>query len=178
MSLQKAVTMTDLITLVKSEVDRAMQQLIVRTTIADVDHEKQLIKVKVGDGESGWVEVSGSKSSWTAPEVDQPVIMLNPCGDLDQGIAINGGYSEAHPSPSTEGGAFVEKRGSSIITIKDGEVTIKSDTINVIAPEITLKGTNVTVDASLAVIKGIVKLGGANASVGVMGSIKVFTVLA
>lgn len=175
--------MTDLVTLVKAEVDRAMQQLIVRTTIAEVDHEKQRIKVNVGDGTSGWVEVSGSKSSWTAPEKDQPVIMLNPCGDLDQGIAINGGYSDAHPSPSSEAGAFVEQRGSSTVTIKDGEVTIRSDKITVIAPDITLEGSTVNVTApnitldGTTVLNGIVKLGGAGAALGVMGSGSVFTVL-
>lgn len=154
--------MLDITELVRSEVARQMEQLIVRTTIADVDLDAKRIKVKVGEGESGWVEFSGSKSSWAAPKKGAPIIMLNPCGDIDQGVALDGGYSDEHPSPSSDDNAWVEERGSSRVTIKDGEIIVKAN--------------KVTVDASVAIIKGRVLLGGEFAMRPVEGSPTVFVV--
>ncbi len=160
--LMVVLIMDDIIEIVRSEVARQLANIVVRAPVTDIDHDTQRIKTKVGGGESGWIEFSGSTSNWSPPKIGASVISLNPCGDPDQGVIINGGYSDDNPPPSTAPDSFVEKRGSSTFTVADGKITLETDVA--------------TITANTIILDGKVLLGGALAARPVEFSPKVFVV--
>ncbi|NRA86406.1 MAG: phage baseplate assembly protein V [Rhizobiales bacterium] len=153
-----------------AEITRLLENVLVMTSITEVDTAKAKVKVAVGDGSSGWLPFStpaGKVSIWSPPSVGQSVMLLSPSGNIDQAIVLSGGFNDANPPKSSEADCLHISIGSSSLFIKDGEVIIKADKITVEANEITHKAPKVVIDSDK------VLLGGTDANVPVHGSSKV-----
>lgn len=135
-------------------------------TVAEADYTGTTagfpaIRVQLQDGEilSDWVPWftprAGKDRVWDPPEVGEVVMLLAPSGDLANGVAIPGLFSDGNANGDRAGlqrrtfddGTVVEyDRQSHKLTIdateSDGEVLVKVQTVNVEASgAVTIKGS-------------------------------------
>lgn len=135
-------------------------------TVAEADYTGATagfpaIRVQLQDGEilSDWVPWftprAGKDRVWDPPEVGEVVMLLAPSGDLANGVAIPGLFSDGNANGDRAGlqrrtfddGTVVEyDRQSHKLTIdateSDGEVLVKVQTVNVEASgAVTIKGS-------------------------------------
>lgn len=90
------------------ELERRVANTVRFGHIIEVDHAKGLIRVQSGELETDWLpwaagRAGAGKRTWSAPEVDEQVVLLAPTGDLRQAVAIPGMYQDAHGAPSSDG---------------------------------------------------------------------------
>lgn len=94
-------------------IERKLEQMVVRGTVAAVDCNSQRIKVRYGeDSVTDWIEWKPSRSGqvtiWSPPQVGEGVTVISD-GDVNQGEAFLGSYHNSMPSPSTDPDATVMK---------------------------------------------------------------------
>ncbi|ANZ52205.1 putative baseplate assembly protein V [Aeromonas phage Ahp2] len=87
-------------------IERKLEQMVVRGTIAKVDCNAKRVTVAWGDGlESDWIEWkptrSGGVTIWSPPQVGEGVTVISD-GDINQGEAFLGSYHNSMPSPSSD----------------------------------------------------------------------------
>jgi len=89
--------MNDLATLA-----RLLENLIRFGTVAEVQMKPPRVRVKTGALSTGWLPWlalrAGSDTDWDPPTVDEQVILFSPSGQLSNGVALTGIYSDAHPA--------------------------------------------------------------------------------
>ncbi|MFC4923841.1 MULTISPECIES: phage baseplate assembly protein V [Delftia] len=92
------------------EAARRMENLIRRGTVAAVRLASPArIRVKVGDNTTDWLpwlalRAGGAKGGrhWSPPVVGEQAVVLCQGGDMAQGVALVGLYSDAMPQPSEQ----------------------------------------------------------------------------
>lgn len=90
-----------------SELQRLQGNLIRFGTVAEVDLEAARCRIATGDILSDWlpwfVPRAGETVEWSAPSPGEQVVLLSPGGDLHDGVALRGLYSDATPAPASAG---------------------------------------------------------------------------
>jgi phage baseplate assembly protein V len=132
-------------------------------------------RVATGDLETDWIRwfvpMAGESIEWSAPSIEESVVLLCPCGDPAQSFALRGYYSDEYPAPSEDPNKHlrVYKDGASVeydmashtftITLPGGgktiinaadQATVNAKKADVNADAITLNG-DTTVTKSLLV---------------------------
>lgn len=89
--------MNDLATLA-----RLLENLIRLGTIAEVDVAKARVRVQTGKLLTAWLPWlaprAGSEREWSPPSVGEQVLLVSPSGQLANGVAITGLFSQHHPA--------------------------------------------------------------------------------
>lgn len=87
-----------------ADLSRILENLIRIGTIIEVDHERALCRVQMGDIESNWLGFmstrAGNTQTWSPPTAGEQVLVLSPSGETGNGIVMTGIYSDAHAAPS------------------------------------------------------------------------------
>jgi phage baseplate assembly protein V len=86
-----------------AELERRMWNLLRFGTIQATDYPAARVKVQSGDMLTGWIPWMTRRASsdvdWWAPELGEQVLLLSPCGDPAQAVALPALYQLAHPAP-------------------------------------------------------------------------------
>jgi phage baseplate assembly protein V len=86
--------------------------------VIEVDLAKALIRVAIGEIESGWIDWAALRAGdtlvWSPPSVGEQTLVVSPDGDLEGAFALGGLFSNLHPAP---GNSLRE-----LIKFKDGTV--------------------------------------------------------
>lgn len=156
---------------------RRAQNIVSVGTVAEVRHADARCRVRVGDNLSAWlpwlaVRAGGSAAMWWPPQVGEQVAILAPGGDLAQGFALPGAYSDAMPSPGADGKTMVlqwaencrmvfttdSKTGATLLfSILNAEFSITDGAISASVPGATMvldqNGLHVTPEVNVEDIK-------------------------
>lgn len=90
-----------------AELERRVASIITHGIVSEVDPVKALVKVNLGDRESGWLpwftaRANGSESRWDAPEVGECVSVFAPFGDMALARVLGAVYSQNNPAPAVD----------------------------------------------------------------------------
>jgi len=89
-----------------SELLRLLLNLIRVGTIADIDHDAQRVRVRVGKNTTTWrpwtTARAGQAQTWWPPSMGEQVILLSPEGNFDHGVILPAVYSNQFAPPSTD----------------------------------------------------------------------------
>ena len=81
-----------------ADLPHRLAKLISVGTIAEVDYQTARVKVKIGDWLTGWLPWLTARASnnlnWQAPEIDEQVLVLAPCGDIAQAVVLGAVYQQ------------------------------------------------------------------------------------
>ena len=81
-----------------ADVPHRLAKLISIGTIAEVDYQTARVKVKIGDWLTSWLPWLTARASnnvnWQAPELDEQVLVLAPCGDITQAVVLGAVYQQ------------------------------------------------------------------------------------
>jgi phage baseplate assembly protein V len=87
-----------------TELFRKLANIVRVGTISDVDYEKQLVRVQIGELKTGWLRFltlrAGSVRIWSPPSLDEQVVVISIGGELKQGLVIPALFQNAFPAPS------------------------------------------------------------------------------
>ena len=158
-----------------NDLARRLANIIRLGQIFEIDYEVAKARIKIGDLETDWLpwitSNSGNNKGWNPPEIDEQVIVLSPCGELNQGVILPSLYRGAAPENSgniqsitfadRSKISFNRESGNLDLDIK-GSATIK------VAGNAQIEATNIT-------LKGNVNLGdsGGNAVARVGDKVKI-----
>lgn len=108
-----------------AELARLIENLIRLGTVAEVQVEPPRVKVKTGNVTTAWrpwfALRAGADREWDPPTVGEQVILFSPSGNLAQGVALTGLFSDANPANG-------DREGLHRRTYRDGAV-IEYDSI-------------------------------------------------
>ena len=108
-----------------AELARLIENLIRLGTVAEVQVEPPRVRVKTGNVTTAWrpwfALRAGEDREWDPPTVGEQVILFSPSGNLAQGVALTGLFSDANPANG-------EREGLHRRTYRDGAV-IEYDSI-------------------------------------------------
>lgn len=87
------------------DIMRRLENLLRPGTIAEVDHDKAKVKVRLSsEHTTGWLSYfarrAGNTITWDPPEPGEQVLVLSPGGELATGFVLAGIYSGSKPAPS------------------------------------------------------------------------------
>lgn len=115
-----------------AEMERRLRNVVRYGKVKEVDVDKGLVRVEDGGLLSGWMpwhDSGGAIKTWTPPSVGQVAVMFSPSGDIAQGIAFAGQFSNDNPAPHDKAAQYVMEIGSTRIIVEGNKTTIKADTI-------------------------------------------------
>jgi phage baseplate assembly protein V len=79
---------------------RLLENLIRFGTVAEVQMQPPRVRVKTGELLTAWLPWialrAGLDQEWDPPTVDEQVVLLSPSGQLANGVALTGMFSDAH----------------------------------------------------------------------------------
>lgn len=108
-----------------AELARLIENLIRLGTVAEVQVEPPRVRVKTGNVTTAWrpwfALRAGEDREWDPPTVGEQVILFSPSGNLAQGVALTGLFSDANPANG-------DREGLHRRTYRDGAV-IEYDSI-------------------------------------------------
>lgn len=85
-----------------AELARLIENLVRFGTIAEVQHKPPRVRVRTGELLTTWLPWltirAGADREWDPPTVDEQVILLSPSGQLANGVAITGLFSDLIPA--------------------------------------------------------------------------------
>lgn len=85
-----------------AELARLIENLIRLGTVAEVQVEPPRVRVKTGNVTTAWrpwfALRAGEDREWDPPTVGEQVILFSPSGNLAQGVALTGLFSDANPA--------------------------------------------------------------------------------
>lgn len=147
-----------------TEGDRRTSNIIRFGKVEEVDYDKALLKVRVGDLLSAWLpwltDRAGNNISWKPLEIDEQVVLLCPSGETNQGVVLGSLYQDYFPNP-TEDNTEDHHR----MTYKDGciiEYDRKKHHLKAILPE---GGTvEIIADGGVSIVGDVVVVGKITAS--------------
>ncbi|WP_311968586.1 phage baseplate assembly protein V [Pseudomonas baltica] len=88
-----------------SDLTRRLENLIRGGTIAEIDQNAPLCRVKSGGLVSAWLPFfaprAGTDSEWDPPSIGEQCVILSPSGDPATGFVLVGIYSNQFPAPDT-----------------------------------------------------------------------------
>ena len=87
-----------------TEIMRLITNLIRTGTVTEVDRDKWLCRVKVGELETNWINWltlrAGGARTWWCPSPDEQVVLLSMGGNLETAFVLPAIYSNQFPPPS------------------------------------------------------------------------------
>ncbi len=143
-----------------NDLARRLANIIRLGQIFAVDYEAAKARVKIGNLETDWLPWitanSGKNKNWNPPEIDEQVIVLSPCGELNQGVILPSLYRGLAPENSSNIKSITFADGSKISFDKmSGNLDLN------IKGSATIKVTgNAQIEAANITLKGDVDLGG------------------
>ncbi|MEK2611123.1 phage baseplate assembly protein V [Pseudomonas shirazensis] len=91
-----------------AELNRLLENLIRFGTIAEVQHMPPRVKVKTGGMLTTWLPWlawrAGEAREWDPPTVGEQVLLLSPSGQLANGVAVTGLFSDLIPANGDRAG--------------------------------------------------------------------------
>lgn len=85
-----------------AELARLIENLVRFGTIAEVQHKPPRVRVRTGELLTTWLPWlalrTGADREWDPPTVNEQVILLSPSGQLANGVAITGLFSDLIPA--------------------------------------------------------------------------------
>lgn len=91
-----------------AELSRLIENLVRVGTIAEIDLVKARVRVRTGELLTGWLPWTASRAGadreWDPPTVDEQVLLLSPSGQLANGVAITGLFSDQKPANGNRAG--------------------------------------------------------------------------
>lgn len=98
-----------------TELERQLANVVSYGMVSEVDYDKALCKVQIGENVTGWLHWAavraGGDRDWRAPEQGEQVTVLSPNGDLAQGIVMFSIYQQAAPAPANSKDVTLTKFG-------------------------------------------------------------------
>lgn len=158
-----------------NDLARRLANIIRLGQIFAVDYEAAKARVKIGNLETDWLPWitanSGETKSWNPPEIDEQVIVLSPCGELNQGAILPSLYRSNNPENSDNIKSITFADGSKISFDKASgnlDLDIKGNATIKVAGNAQIEATNTT-------LKGNVDLGdsGGNAVARIGDKVKI-----
>ena len=117
-----------------TDMERRMASVIRHGTVAEVDAERQRVRINFGPAHGGngeflspWIpyaQFSGALRVHTPPTVGQQLTAMSPTGDFQQAVAVPLTHHAGNPSPSTEGDENVITYGNVRMTLADDLVLV------------------------------------------------------
>ena len=143
-----------------NDLARRLANIIRLGQIFAVDYETAKARVKIGNLETDWLpwitSNGGNNKDWNPPEIDEQVMILSPCGELNQGVILPSLYRGNAPENSGNSQSITFGDGSKISFDKtSGNLTldIKGSANIKVAGNAQIEAANIT-------LKGNVDLGG------------------
>jgi phage baseplate assembly protein V len=125
-----------------------------------IDYKSAKARVKIGNLETDWLPWmtanSGANTNWNPPEIDEQVIILSPCGELNQGVILPSLYRSNAPENSGNIQSVIFADGSKISFDKASgslNLDLKGNATIKVAGSAQIEATSIT-------LKGNVELGG------------------
>ncbi|MCF6775986.1 phage baseplate assembly protein V [Thiotrichales bacterium 19X7-9] len=163
------------------ELERRLANLIRIGRIQAIDFSSARAKVVIGQLESSWLkwltQRAGDCQSWWAPSKGEQVVLLSPCGELNNGVILPALFANNEPTNKASIHYYRYKDGTEVsydyekqkltvnatglieiaaakeVKIKSNAAQIKSNQIDIDAPEISIKG-NLSINGSIIVSQG------------------------
>jgi phage baseplate assembly protein V len=149
-----------------AEHSRILESLIRIGTVAEVDHDNALCRVKSGELLTDWLQWpaprAGKVSVWSPPSIGEQVILFSQSGEIGAGVLLPGLFSDAFQPPSNDpnvtciafpDGALVSyNHGSGALSATGIQTAIIQASVKITAecPETETTG-NLTVGGNLSV---------------------------
>jgi len=91
-----------------AEINRLLENLIRFGTVAEVQHVPPRVKVQTGGMLTTWLPWlawrAGESREWDPPTVNEQVLLLSPSGQLANGVAVTGLFSDLIPANGDRAG--------------------------------------------------------------------------
>lgn len=91
-----------------AEINRLLENLIRFGTVAEVQHVPPRVKVQTGGMLTTWLPWlawrAGENREWDPPTVNEQVLLLSPSGQLANGVAVTGLFSDLIPANGDRAG--------------------------------------------------------------------------
>lgn len=89
-----------------SELNRKLANIIRIGLVKEVDYEKAKVRVKIGDIVTDylpWItSKAGKDRDWSAPDIDEQVMVFSPPGEISLGVVLRGIYQEKYSAPENK----------------------------------------------------------------------------
>lgn len=158
------------------ELQRLLQNLLKWGTVAAVRAKPLAVRMQCGDNTTDWLTPAGLAagavfSAYRMPEVGEQGLVLGVGGDLGQGVALLGIYSDAMPQPSDgpphiklnkAGTHFVRyEAGKLLITIGPARITLAQDsiTLQVGGAHFTMEEGGITTNINIETLADVIASG-------------------
>jgi phage baseplate assembly protein V len=135
--------------------------MVRRGKVAEVDPAQGLVRLELGEGQGGekflspwlpYAQMAGALKVHAPPSVGQQMTIMSEGGDARQGVALPMTWSDAEPSPGSDGGTNVITFGDCRIELTGGglkitaggaTVEISGAGLSVTGGEVRHNGTNI-----------------------------------
>lgn len=167
-----------------TEIMRLITNLIRTGIVSDVDREKWLCRVRVGDLETNWISWltlrAGGARTWWCPSPGEQVVLLSMGGNLETAFALPAIYSNRFPPPSAsvdgsvtdypDGGRFEYEPASGRWYVKGikSMVIEAADNITLKTAELVVEADNMRIHGKVAIAGDVAQQGGALSSNGII----------
>ena len=102
-----------------NELNRLILNLVRKGKVLEVNHQAATCRVQSGELQTNWIPwlafAAGQTRDWNPPTPGEQVLLLCPCGDPADAVALRGLYSEDAPAPDSS-------QSTHIRTYPDGAV--------------------------------------------------------
>ena len=151
-----------------TDMERRMASVMRHGTVAEVDAERQRVRINFGPAHGGngeflspWIpyaQFSGALRVHTPPTVGQQLTAMSPTGDFQQAVAVPLTHHAGNPSPSSAGDENVITYGNVRMTLADDlvRVDVGGSVFEMTSAEINLEtnGSSLVLNAAGVTIKG------------------------
>lgn len=149
-----------------AELKRLITNVIRLGTIEEIDLETARVRIRSGDNLTGWLpwitRRAGTTKDWNPPTIGEQIVLLSPCGDLAQAIALGSINSDANPAPQTSADLYhVTMPDGTFLTYNHAEHSLQIEVLGTTqlritgATQITIEGdADINVDGKAAVTCG------------------------
>ena len=151
-----------------TDMERRMASVMRHGTVAEVDAERQRVRLNFGPAHGGngeflspwmpYAQFSGALRVHTPPTIGQQLTAMSPTGDFQQAVAVPLTHHAGNPSPSSAGDENVITYGNVRITLADDlvRVDVGGSILKMTSAEINLEtnGSSLVLNAAGVTIKG------------------------
>jgi hypothetical protein len=113
---------------VVNQQDRRISNMMREGTVTEVDHAKGVAKADIGGFETKeipWAQRAGEIKEWNPVSVGERILVVNPTGEVGNGIIMPGGFSKEFGQNHDQGAQYRQTIGSATITSSgDGLVIV------------------------------------------------------
>ncbi|RQR50461.1 phage baseplate assembly protein V [Burkholderia sp. Bp9140] len=164
-----------------NEINRQMRNAVRKGSIFDIDFANALCRVSIGESDENGLQTNwmpwltpaaGDTREWLPPSKGEQVMVLGPMGDLAQGVALRGFFSDAFGAPDQSPNAHtrtykdgarvsydfaahalnaVLPAGATVRIVAPVSVIVETDVATVKAKAVTIDAKNTTVTGALLV---------------------------